>query len=314
MTTCTRYRDIIRGKWSAPQPTNQPTKQTNKQTNKQRNKQTDQPTNQTNKPNKQTNKQPSKQASKQTKPTNQASKQTNKQTNKPNKQTIKFSVGPSVGNAHCFDCVLKADSRALMLSHTVVTCWSLMGQLILYTNNQPTNQPNKPNKQTTSQTSKQANNQPTNQANKPTNQPNKPNKQTTNQPTNQANKPTNQPTNQRAKPTHSRTFSTVAHHFAPQEAGSESNGPAVMDMAARTVRIALPSFATCKHSKLRSLSRELSCYGLPGLKAAKVIQVFVRQLRSDEPSLVPHMFAFPPARTKDMTTRKLEPGRNASSN
>ena len=46
---------------------------------------------------------------------------------------IKFSVGPSVGNAHCFDCVLKADSRALMLSHTVVTCWSLMGQLNLYT-------------------------------------------------------------------------------------------------------------------------------------------------------------------------------------
>ena len=54
---------------------------------------------------------------------------------------IKFSVGPSVGNAHCFDCVLKADSRALMLSHTVVTCWSLMGQLNLYTTNQPTNQP-----------------------------------------------------------------------------------------------------------------------------------------------------------------------------
>ena len=51
----------------------------------------------------------------------------------PTKQTIKFSVGPSVGNAHCFDCVLKADSRALMLSHTVVTCWSLMGQLNLYT-------------------------------------------------------------------------------------------------------------------------------------------------------------------------------------
>ena len=46
---------------------------------------------------------------------------------------IKSTVGPSAAIAHCFDCVLKADSRALMLSHTVVTCWSLMGQLILYT-------------------------------------------------------------------------------------------------------------------------------------------------------------------------------------
>ena len=45
---------------------------------------------------------------------------------------IKSTVGPSAVIAHCFDCVLKADSRALMLSHTVVTCWSLMGQLILY--------------------------------------------------------------------------------------------------------------------------------------------------------------------------------------
>ena len=53
--------------------------------------------------------------------------------NQSTNQPIKFSVGPSVGNAHCFDCVLKADSRALMLSHTVVTCWSLMGQLNLYT-------------------------------------------------------------------------------------------------------------------------------------------------------------------------------------
>ena len=58
---------------------------------------------------------------------------TNQPTSQPTNQPIKFSVGPSVGNAHCFDCVLKADSRALMLSHTVVTCWSLMGQLILYT-------------------------------------------------------------------------------------------------------------------------------------------------------------------------------------
>ena len=46
---------------------------------------------------------------------------------------IKSTVGPSAVIAHCFDCVLKADSRALMLSHTVVTCWSLMRQLILYT-------------------------------------------------------------------------------------------------------------------------------------------------------------------------------------
>ena len=81
---------------------------------------------------------------------------------------IKFSVGPSVGNAHCFDCVLKADSRALMLSHTVVTCWSLMGQLILYTTNQPTNQPTQPNPTQPNQPT----NQPTNQlTNQPTNQP-----------------------------------------------------------------------------------------------------------------------------------------------
>ena len=93
---------------------------------------------------------------------------------------IKFSVGPSVGNAHCFDCVLKADSRALMLSHTVVTCWSLMGQLNLYTNNQPTNQPTKQaskqakktNKQTKKQTNKKTNKQ------KQTNKQTKTNKQT----------------------------------------------------------------------------------------------------------------------------------------
>ena len=63
----------------------------------------------------------------------QPRKENNQQPQPTNKQPVKFSVGPSVGNAHCFDCVLKADSRALMLSHTVVTCWSLMGQLILYT-------------------------------------------------------------------------------------------------------------------------------------------------------------------------------------
>ena len=83
-----------------------------------------------------------------------------------------FSVGPSVGNAHCFNCVLKADSRALMLSHTVVTCWSLMGQLILYTTNQPTNPP----------THQPTNPNPPTQTHQPTNPPTH---QPTNPPTNQ---------------------------------------------------------------------------------------------------------------------------------
>ena len=49
---------------------------------------------------------------------------------------IKLIVGPSVGNAHCFNCVLKGPDVE-PVRH--LTCWSLMGQLNLYKTNQPTN-------------------------------------------------------------------------------------------------------------------------------------------------------------------------------